>query len=65
MPSRIVFNDTNNNEMECYLNEQGKLYINVGEIGADGTYSGFITLDKADVQTFIKVLNELEDEMNE
>lgn len=65
MPSRTVFNDTDNNEMDCYINDKGKLYISVGQTGEDAMYSGYITLDKEDVQKLIKVLTEIESNMEE
>lgn len=63
MPVRTVFSDENNNEMDCYLNDQGQVYISVGQSREDVIYSGFITLNKEDVQQFIKLLTELEKEM--
>jgi hypothetical protein len=63
MAIRTVFTDEDNNEMDCYLNDKGKVYIRVGEPGEDITYSGYITLDKDDVTQLIKKLTELEAEM--
>jgi hypothetical protein len=63
MATRTVFNDADNNEMECYLNDKGKVYISVGASGEDIAYSGFITLEKPDVTQLIKILTELEKEM--
>ena len=31
MTTRTVFSDDDNNEMDCYLNDKGKLYISVGQ----------------------------------
>ncbi|MFN8356334.1 MAG: hypothetical protein U0Y10_17895 [Spirosomataceae bacterium] len=63
MATRTVFSDDNNNEMDCYLNDQGKVFISVGQSGDDIVYSGFITLEKSDVTQLIKILTELEKEM--
>lgn len=66
MAIRTVFNDSDNNEMECYLNDKGKVFISVGQIGEDNAYySGYITLDKDDVNQLIKILSEIEKEMTE
>ncbi|GJQ33897.1 MAG: hypothetical protein HBSAPP04_27360 [Ignavibacteriaceae bacterium] len=65
MATRTVFNDTDNNEMDCYLNDKGKLFISVGQTGEDQMYNGFITLDKEDVQKLIKVLTEIETDMED
>lgn len=56
--------DENNNEMECYLNTNGQVYISVGDSTEDILYKGAITLDKDDVNQLIKVLVEFEKEMN-
>lgn len=64
MPTRLVFYDENNNELECYLNSKNELYIQVGEINKEDIhYSGVITLKKDDVKQLIKILIELEKEM--
>lgn len=63
MAQRTVFNDEDNNEMECYLNDKGRVYISVGQKGEDIAYSGFITLDKEDVQSLIQILQNVEKEM--
>jgi hypothetical protein len=64
MAIRNVFSDDNDNEMTCYLNDNGFLFIKVGPQG-DDQGSGFITLDKTDVQALIKELTKLEGEMEE
>jgi len=63
MAQKTVFLDQNNNEMECYLNSEGKLYISVGQPSEDIVYNGYITLEKLDVKQLIKILSELEKEM--
>ena len=63
MASRIVFSDDNGNEMDCYLNEQGMVYVNIGNGDDDPIGSGYITLDKSDVGKLINVLKELEEQM--
>lgn len=65
MATRTVFNDTDNNEMDCYLNDKGKLFISVGQTGEDQMYNGFIILDKEDVHKLIKVLTEIEADMED
>ena len=62
---RTVFSDDNGNEMDCYLNDKGKVFINVGKTAEDNIYSGFITLDKQDVSQLIKMLSELEEQMED
>lgn len=63
MAIRTVFNGENNNEMDCYLNDKGQVFLQVGEIGSDVHDKGFITLDKSDVNELIKMLTEIEKEM--
>lgn len=65
MPTRTVFNDTDNNEMECYLNDTGKLFISVSQTGEHQQYAEFITLNKEDVQKLIEVLTEIEADMED
>ena len=64
MPVKTVFTDNDNNEMDLYINDKGKLYISVGASGEDIHYSGFITLDKEDVNVLIKKLVDIEKEMD-
>jgi hypothetical protein len=63
MATRTVFSDEENNEMDCYLNDKGKLFISVGQTGEDIAYNGYITLNKDDVGKLIKILTELENDM--
>lgn len=63
MATKTVFTDTDNNEMDCYLNEKGLLFISIAQMGEESMYNGYITLDKEDVQKLIKVLTEIENEM--
>ena len=65
MTIRTVFNDGDNNELECYLNDKGKVYISIGQTGEDISNNGFITLDKEDVTMLIKMLSEFEQEMTD
>ena len=65
MAVRNVFNDNDNNEMDCYLNSKGKVYISIRQIDEDIAYNGFITLNKEDVNQLIKILTELEQEMTD
>lgn len=64
MATRTVFSD-DNSEMDCYLNDKGKVFISIGQPGEDIVNSGFITLDKDDVSQLIKILVELEKDMTE
>jgi hypothetical protein len=64
MPVKTIFTDDNNNEMDFYINDKGKLFISVGAAGEDINYSGFITLDKEDVNLLIKKLVDIEKEMD-
>ena len=63
MATRTVFADEDSNEMDCYLNDKGKLYISVGQQGDESIYNGWITLDKEDTQKLIKTLNDIVQEM--
>lgn len=65
MATRLVFEDEENNEMDCFLNSKGKVYIGVGQKGEDIAYNGFITLGKEDVRQLIMILKECEKEMKE
>ena len=65
MAVKTVFTDGNENEMDCYLNDEGEVFINIGQRGEHEHYNGYITLDKEDVQQLIKLLSELEKEMPE
>jgi hypothetical protein len=67
MATKTVFidDDDNNNEMDCYLNDKGKLFICVGLAEDDYLYSGHITLYKEDVSLLIKILSKFEMEMPE
>jgi glycosyltransferase involved in cell wall biosynthesis len=65
MATRTVFSDNDNNELDCYLNDKGKVFISVGQPSEDIAYNGFITLSKKDVNQLIKILSELKKEMTE
>lgn len=60
MAKRTVFSDEDNNELHFYLNTLGRLFITVGKADMQDT-NGYITLDKEDVKTLIKELQELVD----
>ncbi|MGK6342966.1 hypothetical protein ACMGDK_12050 [Chryseobacterium sp. DT-3] len=64
MPKRTVLYDKNNNELECYINQDNKVYIGVGP-NNDNMQFGYIALDKEDVRELIKMLSDLEKEMEE
>ena len=63
MATRTIFEDQDNNEMECLLNDEGKVFISVGKREEDIAYRGFITLDKQDIRQLIEILTECENEM--
>ena len=65
MATRTVFSDRENNEMDCYLNDKGKVFISVGQPGEEIAYNGYIVLDRDDVKRLIKILTELEKEMKD
>jgi len=65
MATKTVFSDTDNNELECYINDHGKIYIGVSQAGDDNIYSGYITLEKNDLTRLIKILSELQEEMKD
>lgn len=65
MARKTVFEDENDNEMNCFLNDKGKVYIGVGQRSEDMIYSGYITLDKEDVRQLIKILSDCEKEMED
>ncbi|WP_343610222.1 hypothetical protein [Chryseobacterium oranimense] len=62
MPKKTVLYDKDNNELECYINQDNKVYIAVGPNNDDVQF-GYITLDKQDVGELIKMLSDLEKEM--
>lgn len=65
MSIRTVFSDDKDNEMDCYINTEGKVYIRIGQLDDSYMYSGYITLDKYDVQELIKILSALEQQMED
>lgn len=65
MAIKTIITDDSNNELSCYLNDAGDVYMEIGQAGDDHHYTGFITLEKEDVQHLIKKLTELESEMDE
>jgi len=65
MAIKKVFLDENDNEMECFLNTERKVFIEVRKIGGDGYYSGFITLDKEDVKELIVILKDCQEQMED
>lgn len=64
MPSKTVFIDQEENEMEWYIGSTGLLHMEVNsEIDTPG--HAFMTLDKLDVQKLIKMLTEIEKDMKD
>lgn len=57
MAIRPIFEDENGNEMHCYLNTKGKVFLEVKVSEQPEFINAFITLDKQDVTEFIKILN--------
>lgn len=64
MATRTVFSDNNDNEMDCYLNDKGQVFVGIRQVNEDIAHNGFITLEKEDVTELIKMLTELEKEMD-
>lgn len=64
MPKRTVLYDEDNNELECYVNQNNKVYIGIGE-NSDKINFGYITLNKEDVKELIEMLNDLEKELED
>lgn len=49
-------NEYSEQQMEVYLNDKNKLYINCGDLHND-YFNGYVTLDYKDVCNLIKELN--------
>jgi hypothetical protein len=64
MAIMTLFVDTDNTEMDCSLNNQGKVYIYVGPSVDDGFGGRGIELDKEDVVNLIKILTDIEVKMS-
>ena len=61
---RIVFEDRDNNELTFYINDKGLLYLSCGEIDSEYPDStGYICLDKEDVEDLIQELQNVLSEM--
>lgn len=54
----ITDNDNPSNQLELFVNTNGKILIRVGEL-ADENYSGWCSLDKDDAKQLVKELNKL------
>lgn len=63
MPVRTIFNDDQMNEMDLYVNTNGKLFIQIQNADQEPHFSGSIVLDMSDVDELIQRLNDLKDEM--
>lgn len=63
MAIKTVFVDDDNNELNCYVNDNGKVFIGIGQPGDDHHYCGYITLDKEDVAQLITRLSDCHKEM--
>lgn len=60
MATKLIFEDQDNNEMNCFLNDKEKVHIDVGQKGENIINSGYITLDKEDVRKLIEILKDCE-----
>ena len=59
-----IVDDTNTNlQLEVFINNVNRVLLNVGEISRDDSQenTGYITMDKQDVQALINELNELKE----
>jgi|GEM_PF-5092156 len=66
MPIKKVFEDHDGNELECFINSKGKIYIGIGPSDKDDYMQfGYITLDGQDIKELIKELTQLEKELAE
>lgn len=63
MAKRTIFEDEDDNQMDCYLNDKGKVFISISQKEDDAPYGNYITLDKDDVQELIIMLTKIESEM--
>lgn len=63
MPVRKIFSDENGNELQAYVNDKAKLFLQVGDADPQAaSYGpGFITLDRSDLDEFIDLLTDLRD----
>jgi hypothetical protein len=65
MAKKILFEDENTNQLECFINTHDKLCLVIGQPGDDHHYTGSIELDKNDVNELISLLSSLEEQMEE
>ncbi len=65
MPVKRIFVDDNNNELEAYVNDDAKLFLSVGQSDDDspGYNSGYIVLDRSDLDELIDLLMNLKDQV--
>lgn len=63
MATRKVFMDQHDNEMDCYLNDEGLVFIQIGISNSEIHEKRYIVLDKLDVGEFIKVLSDIQKDM--
>lgn len=65
MAKQTVFHDKDN-ELKCYINKDNKLYMEIARIdsGDDPLGWGCVVLEKEDVKDLIKVLREIEKQMD-
>jgi hypothetical protein len=63
MPVKKIFYNKDS-QLEAYVNADAKLFISVGTRDQDEPYySGFITLDRSDLDELIDLLMNLKDEV--
>ena len=60
---KVVFEDGENIEMDCFLKTHGKISIGVGESDSQSLSKVYITLNKADVKKLIKILSDYAKDM--
>ncbi len=64
MSIKKVFVDSDQNELQCYVNTQGKLFIEASSDKDDIYYKGYVALEKEDVDELIKELRQCREDMD-
>lgn len=54
----------NDHFLNMFINENGDLFLYAGDEDADGTFTGYIELDKEDVLSLIKDLQDVVKDMS-
>lgn len=63
MPVRKIFIDSNQQQLEAYVNDDAKLFISVGSGDPEDQTGGYITLDRSDLDELIDLLMDLKDQV--